>query len=467
MPKIEFYGACETVTGSKFIISNNDTRVMLDCGMYQGHKDEAYLKNKNFSEDIPRVDHCILSHAHIDHSGMLPVLTRSSFTGKIYSTHPTLELCKHMLKDSVAVFTKELSIIAKMLKKKKIHTIVEPLYTTDDVDFCMTRFKPINYGKTVQLSDKISFTLYDSCHILGSASIKLNISENNISHRVWYTSDLGHDKSLLSNTPNVPIDINNLIIETTYGNKKRPEEDVVQKVMDIIIDAHKRGGKIIIPTFSVQRMQTLLLIIHKLHIMGFIPNIPIYVDSPLGVKVTKIYEKYESELNQDIISFFTENGFEPFEGEMIHYVSSMEESKELAVSDKSMIILSASGMCEGGHIREHLKWNLADKNSTVMFVGYNAEGTLGRRIQDTSGTVNIDGLPYRVRCKVETIHGFSAHADLNYIVDYVIRASRANVLRNIFLVHGDKSASRNVKNILETKGINNIIIPEIGKSYTL
>jgi len=468
MPKIEFYGACETVTGSKFIISNNDTKILLDCGMYQGRKDDAYLQNKEFVENIPYVDHCILSHAHIDHSGMLPPLvTNSGFIGRIYSTYPTLDLCRHMLKDSVAVFTKELPIISKMLKKRKIHTYVEPLYTIEDVDNCISRFTPINYGEEVTLSNKISFSLHDSCHILGSASIKVNIIENNIQHNVWYTSDIGHDKSLLSNTPIVPLGVNHLVIESTYGNKKRHKEDVVQKVMEVINDATKRGGKIVIPTFSVQRMQTLLLIIHKLQIMGFIPNIPIYVDSPLGVKVTHLYEKYGDELNQEIINFFKENGFDPFTGPMINYVSDMTESKQLATSSDKMIILSASGMCEGGHIREHLKWTLPDKNSTILFVGYNAEGTLGRRIQDCSGSVNIDGLPYRVRSKVETIHGFSAHADLDYIIEYIENVVSSNAIKNIFLVHGDANAIKNVKNILNSKGITNVIIPELNKQYSL
>lgn len=468
MPKIEFYGACETVTGSKFIVSNNDTKVLLDCGMYQGRKDDAYLQNKEFSEDVPYVDHCVLSHAHIDHSGMLPSLvTNSTFTGKIYSTHPTFDLCKHMLKDSVAVFTKELPVISKMLRKRKIHTLVEALYTIDDVDSCISRFSPIDYEEDVKLTDNISFSLHDSCHILGSASIKVNITENTITHKIWYTSDIGHDKSLLSNTPKVPLDINHLVIESTYGNKKRPEEDVVQKVMNAINDASKRGGKIIIPTFSVQRMQTMLLIIHKLHIMGYIPNIPIYVDSPLGVKVTHLYEKYEDELNQEIIRFFKNNGYEPFIGPMIKYVSEMVLSKEIATSDEQMIILSASGMCEGGHVREHLKWTLPDKNSTVLFVGYNAEGTLGRRIQDSSGTVNIDGLPYRVRSKVETVQGFSAHADLDYLINYIEAVTAGNAIKNIFLVHGDPDAIKNVKSILNSKGITNVIIPERNKQYKL
>ena len=317
MSNIEFHGAVNTVTGSKFIVSTDKERVLVDCGMYQGDKAESYLKNKNFKEDMPYVTDCILSHSHIDHSGLLPSLVQGGFAGNIYSTPATYDLCRHMLKDSVAVFTKELPIISKILRKKRIKETVEALYSVDDVDECLNRFITSDYGETVKLKKDIEFGLYDSCHILGSASVRLNVKENNISHRIWYTSDIGHDSSLLCNEPEIPQDIDYLVIESTYGNKKREEEDVTQKVMQAINDAHKRGGRVVIPAFSVGRMQTLLLIVHKLHILGMIPNIPIYVDSPLGVKVTHLYEKYEDQLNEDTINFFRDNGLDPFEGSMI------------------------------------------------------------------------------------------------------------------------------------------------------
>jgi len=467
MSKIEFRGACSEVTGSKMIISNNTTKVLLDCGMFQGKKIESYVKNREFKDNIPDVDYCILSHAHIDHSGLLPSLVSGGYNGKIYSTPATNDLCKYMLADSVSVFSKEIQLIRKMLKRAKIHIQADPIYDIDDVSKCMDRFVSVDYRHKTYLTNDISFSFHDSCHILGSASIKLNVTNYNNTNKIWYTSDLGHDHSLLSNSPKIPEGIDTLIIESTYGNKKRNKEDSLQEVMDIVVDVYKRGGKLLIPTFSVARMQTLLLIIHKLQILGMIPELPIYVNSPLGVKVTHLYEKYEDSLNKDIINFFKEKGLQPFSSNNIHYITDAHESEILATKDGSMIILSASGMMEGGFVREHAKHILPDKHSTILFVGYNGDGTLGRRIQESNGAVTIDGEHIRVRSKVETLHGFSAHADLDNIIKYIEGVVEWNHIKNIFLVHGESEAITNIKDILHKKGITNVIIPEINTEYKL
>jgi len=467
MSSIKFLGAVNEVTGSKFIITSDRYKAMFDCGMYQGSKDEAYVKNRHFDGDTPHVNDVVLSHAHIDHSGMLPSLVKNGFTGKIYSTPPTRELCDHMLKDSVNVFTNELPVINKMLRKKNSSIPVTPLYSLEDVEACMERFKTVAYDKIFTLNKFMKFSFHDSCHILGSASVKIDVKDHDVSHRVWYTSDIGHDRSLLCNTPKIPQDIDYLVIESTYGNKKREEQDVTQLTLEHINDAMKRGGKVIIPAFSVGRMQNMILIIHKLHLMGLIPDVPIYIDSPLGVKVTRLYEKYEDQVNQETIKYFTDNGFEPFEGPMIKYIDSMEESTRVSTSTERCIIISASGMCEGGRIREHLKNNVSDKNSTVLFVGYNAIGTLGRRLQESGGLVTIDGASVRVRCKVETISGLSAHADLDFLVDYVEKCVSSNALKQIYLIHGDEDAIVNVRNVLYDRDIENVTIPELGKRYKL
>lgn len=468
MPKISFLGAVGEVTGSKILIINGQRRVLLDCGMFQGYKDEAYLKNKHFDENTPEIDDLILSHAHVDHSGLIPSIVKNGYEGNIYSTPATTDLCKHMLKDSAKVYIKELPIIGKMLRRKKDHTKVRALYNEADVEKAMGQFVNVDYEQVKQLTRNTSFTFHDSCHILGSASIKVKATDKNIDHKIWYTSDIGHDRSMICNEPQIPLDINHLIIETTYGNKKRPEdEDIYQGVLEAVNDANRRGGKTIIPSFSVGRMQNIIIILHKLYLMGAIPDIPIYVDSPLGVKVTNLYDKYINTINEDTLNFFKERNVEPLKCPLIKYVSSPEDSQAICEDPSPAIIVSASGMCEGGHIREHLKTAVGDKNSTVLFVGYNGEGTLGRRLQDCNGQVTIDGTSFRVRCKVETLHGFSAHADLKYLVDYVERCTIANNIRTIFLIHGDVDAAQNVKNILHSKGIDNIVIPELGKEYKL
>jgi metallo-beta-lactamase family protein len=372
-----------------------------------------------------------------------------------------------MLRDSVEVFTKELPIIRKIFKKNGIKEVVSPLYDTEDVDHCMNQFFPVDYERDYKLNSKMSFSFHDSCHILGSASVKINVTENNIKHRVFYTSDLGHNKSLLCEEPTIPQDIDYLIIESTYGNKKRFEEDVYNKTIEYVNDAFKRGGRVIIPAFSVARMQTMILILHKLHILGLIPDITIYVDSPLGVKVTKLYEKYESTIKQETLKFFKDLNINPFNDTMIQYVTSMEDSKLLAESGEPCVIISASGMCEGGHVREHLKFTVEDQKSTVLFVGYNAIETLGSRLQYNNGAVTIDGESYRVRCKIETISGLSAHADLDYLLGYIENVVASNAIKKIFLVHGEPDSVKNVQRLLKQKGITNVVIPELGEQYKL
>jgi metallo-beta-lactamase family protein len=469
MVNIQWYGAAGEVTGSKILVSNREEKILLDCGMWQGHKDEAYLKNKDFCDNIPEVDKVILSHAHIDHSGLLPALSRSGYSGPIYSTPATAKLCKHMLKDSAKVYLKELPTIAKMLKKKRDKTKVHSLYEESDVSRCLEQFSIVDYEESINISDTSSFSFYDSCHILGSASTRLEINNDGDPVKLWYTSDLGHDSSLLCNEPEIPLDINNIIIESTYGNRDRDiNQDVYQEVMDYVNDAHRRGGRTVIPAFSVGRMQQMILIVHKLQELGLIPVIPVYVDSPLGVKVTHLHEVYESSLNRATINFFTERGLDPFNAHNINYITSPEDSKAVSESDEQCIVISASGMCEGGHIREHIKGMCGDKNSTILFVGYNAESTLGRRLQESNGSVNIDGKNFRVRCKVETIHGLSAHADLSYLTNYIKHIVDSNNIHNIFLVHGEVGSIKNFKNKLIEMGIEtNIIIPKSGVSYKL
>jgi len=467
MTKIEFLGAAQCVTGSKIKVTSNNVNVMMDCGASQGNPATSYLKNRAFDNNTPEIDYVLLSHAHHDHSGLLPNLVKRGYQGKIYATPPTFDLCRHMLKDSAEVSLKEVPLIRKMLKKMGDNTLVYPLYSNEDVDHCMNQFFPVKYDTEFKLNSKMSFSFHDSCHILGSASIKLNVEDNNINHRIWYTSDIGHKTQILSNEPSIPQDIDYLIIESTYGNKKRQETDVYQAVINHVNDAYARGGKVLIPVFSVGRMQTLILILHKLHIMGLIPNINIYVDSPLGLKATSIYEKYSNEIKQETMDFFKHVRKDAFQDTMIRYITSSEESEALMNSDTPCIILSSAGMMQGGKIREHAKHIVEDKKSTVLFVGYNAIETLGRNLEQNNGEVTIDGEKFRVRCKVEKIDGFSSHGDLEFLISYIEGEVASNAIKQIFLVHGEPDACSNIKHILKQKGITNVVIPELGTQYKL
>ena len=287
------------VTGSNILITYNNKKIMLDYGCFQGHKDEAYLKNLDMynSEIIP--DQVILSHSHIDHSGNLSFLTKKGFAGNIYSTPGTKDLCDHMLIDSAKVSTKELPIISRMLRKKGNKTKVIPLYSIEDAKKCLNaKWVPVGYNTPTKIDNTAKFSFHDSCHILGSASIKLVINNDGKPIKLWYTSDLGYDESLVCNEPEIPLDINNLIIESTYGDRSRKPIDVYQAILDQVLDTHRRGGKLVIPAFSVGRMQTVILILHKLYELGLIPDIKIFVDSPLGVKVTGLHSKYLWNMNE-------------------------------------------------------------------------------------------------------------------------------------------------------------------------
>ena len=469
MNSIRFFGAVDEVTGSKIEVSSWRDKVLLDCGMFQNTKDIAYLTNKQFYDEGINPDYVILSHIHLDHAGMLPALYHNGYEGNVYCTEATTKLAKYMLPDAYKIMNRDLPTISKMLKKRGLPSNVDLIYNEQDVSGILKSFISVPYLKETKLTDDISFKLVDSCHILGSASIKLTINQKGTKHKIWYTSDLGHNNSYLSKNPIIPQDITHLIIETTYGNKKRSENDYKQQLLDHIVATYRRKGKVIIPAFSIHRMQTIILILHKLYRENAIPNIPIYVDSPLGNKVTNLYSEYKETLNEDNLSYFLDQGFDPFEFPILTYINDIHDTERISKSNEPCIIISASGMCEGGMIRTYLKDNISNNHNSVLLVGYTAEGTLGRRLLDIKrgSDVTIDGSKVKVNCNVEYVDGFSAHADKDYLLDYIDRCSENNKLKNIYLIHGEYDAVRNMKKLLNNKGYDNVIIPDKGKAYKL
>jgi len=469
MNSISFYGAVSEVTGSRIVVSSWKDQVMLDCGQFQGHRDESYLKNKAFFDNDNITDYVILSHSHLDHAGMLPALYKQGYNGKVFCTPPTKDLANYMLPDAVKVMEKDLPIVAKMIARHGgKQSNVDMLFDASDVSGILSKFVDVPYLQETKLTDELSFKLIDNCHILGSASVKLTVDQKGTKHKVWYTSDLGHDHSILSRNPVIPQDITHLIIETTYGNKDRSTIDPVQQILDSVVQTYRRGGKSIIPAFSVHRMQTIILILHKLYRENAMPDIPIYIDSPLGNKVTGLYSKYKDELNEETIKYFTDQGFDPFNFPNLKYVTEMEMTTAVSKSDEPCIIVSASGMCEGGRVVEYLKDNISNPLNHVLLVGYTARGTLGRRLLDgRHKEVTINGLKVSNKCQTSYIEGFSAHADIEYILDYIDKASENSNIKNIFLIHGEEDSVKNVKRRLNDKGYNNIVIPVKGKSYKL
>lgn len=456
----------DNVTGSNILINSRNKKILLDYGMYQGPKDESYLKNQKIYESKFIPDHLIVSHAHIDHSGNIPILTSNGYNGKIFATPQTYELCKHMLKDSAKVAAKEMPIISRQLRNKGIKTKVFPLYTEEDVNYCFLKnWKLTEYNTPTKIEDNVEFTFFDSCHILGSASIQINVKDKT-KHRIYYTADLGHDSSMICNEPVVPQGIDYLICESTYGLRKRDiNYDVEQNLINYVTDAFKRGGRVLIPAFSVGRMQNMILVLHKLHVLGLIPNIPIYVDSPLSIKVTELYDRYRDTINDEFMEFFKSRNLEPFNSPCLNYLEPLDDI--LQKSNHPCVILSSSGMADGGKVRTHIPTILEDKNSTICFVGYNAPSTTGYLIENHQGKVSIDGISIRVKCKIEKIENLSAHADQTYLRKYINKANELNYLKTVFLIHGDKEAKLTLKKLLEQDGVKNIIIPELGEIYNL
>lgn len=435
--KIHFLGAAHEVTGSKHLLEINGIKILLDCGLFQGKRKEADVKNRNLNLNPKDIDIVILSHAHLDHSGNLPYLTKNGFTGKIYMTHQTADLIPLMLMDSAYIQEQDNSFI----KKKHIKTDVptEALYTQEDIPAVLEKIEGRAFNKKFAVAENIYIKFYNSEHILGSAIIEITWKENNEEKILVFSGDLGRKNKNLLPDLEIPKKADYCIVESTYGNRlHKSKEDSKKKMAQIVNDTASKKGKIIIPTFSIQRTQELLYDLHLLQIENKIPKIKIFIDSPLAIKVTKVYQKYRFSFDKETHEDFFDNGKVPLEADNIEYTLDVKDSKKLLDIKEPCIILAASGMCEGGRIRHHLKNNIENPSNTILFVGYQAEETLGRKILERKNFVKIFGTKYKVRANIYKINGYSGHADSSELLTFI---ESINGLKNIFVVHGDPTQS--------------------------
>ncbi len=465
--KITFHGAAKEVTGSRHLLEVNGKKILLDCGMFQGRRKETREKNHNFGFDAESVDVAVLSHAHIDHSGALPLLAKKGFRGPIYTTFATRDFCRYMLMDSAYIQEKEAEYY-NYKKRKKGEPPIEPEYTVADVEQALRQFHGLNYKQTHEIAPGVKLTLYEAGHILGSAVVYLEIddSEDGKHKTLLFTGDLGrHNLPILRNPYQVE-EADYLITECTYGNRFHEAiTDVEGKLAKIVTDTIQRGGKIIIPAFSLGRTQEVVYTLHQLFDDKKIPkDLPITVDSPLSGNVTEVFRNHTMDFNKEAQEEFISNTDNPFGFGRLHYTQNVQESKDLNNSRVPSIIISASGMCEHGRILHHLKNNIEDPRSTVLIVGYMAEHTLGRKMIDGEPTVKIFGEPYRLKAQVEVIDAFSAHADRSDLLDY---ATRIKGLKQTFLVHGEEKQLNAFKGALAENGIEDVIMPDRGESYSL
>ncbi|GIK23468.1 MAG: MBL fold metallo-hydrolase [Ignavibacterium sp.] len=461
--QIEFIGGARTVTGSQHLLHINGKKILLECGLFQGRRDDTYEKNKNFRYNPAEIDALILSHAHIDHSGNIPNLVSKGFKGLIYATSATVDLCQIMLRDSAQLQEKDIEFVNKK-RQKKNEPSLDPLYTLEDVENAMQQFVGVQYNQAIDLFPGVRFTFRDAGHILGSAGVQLEVEESgNKKINLGFSGDIGRPDSPVIKSPDILRDLDILIMESTYGNRLHsPVEEAEEYFASIIRETVDKGGKVIIPAFAVGRTQTIVYMLHKLSDQNRIPEIPIYVDSPLAVDATEVFRSHPECMDRETYRIFLQNHDDPFGFNKLRYVKKTEESKELNEKTGSMIIISASGMAEGGRILHHLRHNISDTKNLILFVGYAAKHTLARKIMDGNQFVNIFGEEYEVKARFKKMDFFSGHADQQELLDY-LRLNSTNTLENIFLVHGEEDMALPFREKLLQKGYKNVYFPASGE----
>ncbi len=456
---IQFFGATNDVTGSMHLITIENKKILLDCGLYQGKRKEAYDRNKHLPFDPSTIDCLVLSHAHIDHSGNIPQLVKNGFKGNIYCTHATRDLASVMLRDSAHIQEMDIKYVNKRHVRKGL-PLFHPLYTMTDAEKSLSHFVGIGYDRPFLITPNVRVTFVDAGHILGSAIVVLDIEENGKSRRLTFTGDLGRPHLPVIRDP---VQINTTdyyITESTYGDRlHKPFDEMKTELKQIIHETVSRGGKIIVPAFSVGRTQELVYVLHELFNDGSLPEIPIYVDSPLSVNITEVFRLHRECFDEETRKEFLENQQDPFGFHLLRYIRLVEESKNLNSSDESCMIISASGMCEAGRILHHLANNIQNEKNTVLIVGFMAQNTLGRRLVERNPVVKIFGEEVSVRAQIVIMNGFSAHADKNGLLKYINGLDKKK-LRRIFIVHGEAKQSETFAETIRSQGFQNIEIPE-------
>ena len=466
--KLSFYGAARTVTGSKHLIEVNGTRILLDCGIFQGGRGDTYEENLNFPFDPKTIDILILSHAHIDHSGNIPNLVKQGFNGDIICTPATRDLCATMLPDSGFIQEKDAAFVSKKHKRQGSKP-VEPIYTYQDALTSIQYFTTRGYGRRATIANGVGLTFHDAGHMLGSASIVLDIVDRETSrdYRLIFSGDVGRVGIPIIRDPEILDGGQYLIMESTYGDRLHEAyEDSERKLERIITETYRRNGSVIMPAFAVGRTQQIVYTLHQLLKKGDIPKMPIYVDSPLAVNATSVFQLHPECYDDEIRKFMTEiNSHDPFGFEMVTYVRQVEESKQLNYKREPCIIISASGMAEFGRIVHHISNRIEDPNNTILITGWQAPNTLGRKLVEKHPEVRIFGELQPVRARIEVLNGFSGHADHDELMNWV--GGMRQKPEKVFLVHGEEKASSALQKSLSEHFNMNVSVPVQKQQFTL
>lgn len=462
--KLSFLGAVRTVTGSRHMLEVNGFRLLLDCGFFQGRRSETYERNRSFPFNPAEVDALVLSHAHIDHSGNIPNLVKRGFRGPVYATFATRDLCAAMLQDSAHIMEGDVAYLNKK-RARQGEPPLEPIYTGADATASLDHFIGLSYGRPMAIGPGIQLMFLDAGHILGSSIVFLEIEQEGRTLRLAFTGDLGRkDLPILRDPVQIP-PVDYLMIESTYGDRLHESPwHARDHLRRVILRAHDRGGKVVIPAFAVGRTQEIVYDLHWLSLAKKTPRLPVYVDSPLATDVTEIFRLHPECYDEEALRILHQER-DPFGFSTLRYTRSVDESKELNFLRDPAVIISASGMCEAGRILHHLKHTLGKPKNVILFVGFQVENTLGRRLVDGAKEVRIFGEPYHVRAQIEQIPGYSAHADRAELLDWV--KPLVSHLRTAFVVHGESAASQALADGLRSIGVQQAVVPEMGEQVTL
>jgi metallo-beta-lactamase family protein len=467
---VEFWsmGAAREVTGSRHYLTVAKELFQVDCGAVQGRREESLRRNRAAGEFASATNTVILTHAHYDHCGMLPMLIKEGYTGNIFSTPATEEIAVLILRDSAKIQKRDIAYLRKEARRSGEQFTGEPLYSEEDVEMTADRFLPLPYRRPLWLSDRVQLTYYDAGHIVGSAAALFEVKgRGGRSLRIAFSGDLGRPGTPIIKDPETLPDPDYLVLESTYGDRlHEPVQDAAARLGAVVRETAARGGKIVIPAFAVERTQEIIYMLHLLKIRGELPDIPVFVDSPMATDAAEIFSRYPECFDAETHAAFTSRDLDPFGFHRLHYTRETSESKRINDVRGPAVIIASDGMCEAGRIRHHLVRTINDPDSAVVIVGFMAADTLGRRIVERQSPLRIFSSWYELRARVEKLNAFSAHADYRELTGYVKRLDLSR-LKRVFLVHGEPKPQEHLRQRLLEAGVQNVTIAAPGVRYRL
>ncbi len=466
---IQFLGAAGEVTGSKHLITTSAGKtILLDCGMYQGKGLDTDAANRDLGFDPKDIHYLILSHAHIDHSGLIPYIYKLGFRGKIYCTPATRDLCQLLLQDTAFIQEQDVRWYNKKMERQQKPKI-QPLFDTTHAQAVMKLFYSVDYDTPYRIDENILFRFTNSGHMLGSAIVSLDIQEDGQTKRIAYTGDIGRSQSYILSSPQAFPQCDYLICESTYGNRIHDDKRLTEEHLQGIVEetCMYKKGKLLIPSFAVGRTQEIVYVLNELYNDGRLERVPVYVDSPLSANATQIFRRHADTLNEQVRDTMRYDD-DPFGFNSLHYITDVKDSKALNRSEQPCIIISSSGMLEAGRIKHHVSNHIDDPSTTILIVGYCTPTSLGARIQNPNlRFVSIFGYDHRIRAQVTKIEGFSGHGDYQEMIDYFTACQDISQIRKTFIVHGEKSAQESYASHLSEAGFQTVLIPQKGECIEL